>query len=98
LLLAARKLSRVVPHAVGTAHDGKRGFHVLAALRFGELRQQEGQLHVLERGQHRNQVVHLEDESDMARAPIGEFARGHVRNFVTVDGNAARRRDVQAAE
>jgi acyl-CoA thioesterase-1 len=75
LFLAAGKLAGEVVHAVGQANDAERGFHVLAPLGLGELGQQERQLHVLERGEHRNQVVHLEDEPHVARAPSGQLGR-----------------------
>src|SRR5258705_9327496 len=34
----------------------------------------------------------------MARAPVREFAAGHVRDFVAVHGDASRGGDVEAAE
>ena len=36
--------------------------------------EQQRQLHVLEGGQHRHQVVELEDEADVRGAPVGELA------------------------
>ena len=43
--------------------------HVIAPLLLRQTRQQERQLDVLERGEHRDQVVELKDEPDVARAP-----------------------------
>ena len=70
LLLAARELPRVV-----LARDRPRPTTVSAIatrLRrsaFAELRQQQRQLDVALGGQHRQQVVELEDEADVLRAP-----------------------------
>ena len=85
-------------HPIREADDSEGSLDVLAALGFRELGQQQRQLDVLKRSEHGNQVVHLENESDMARAPLGELAAGHVRDLVAGDGNAAFRGHVQAAE
>ena len=55
-------------------------------------RQQQRQLDVLERGQHRHQVVELEDEADVRGAPVGELAFGQLRDVVARDAQLARRR------
>ena len=68
LLLAAGELPRVVVHAVVEADDVAAPSRRARAARFFEsLREQQRQLDVLERGEHRDQVVHLEDEADVAR-------------------------------
>src|SRR5205814_6058268 len=72
LLLPARELPRVVLLAIAEGDDAERRYHVIAALRLREIRQEQRQLHVLERGEHRDEVVQLEDEADVARAPGGE--------------------------
>ena len=41
--------------------------------RRGKAGEQERQLHVLERRQHRHQVVELKDEADVPRPPVGEL-------------------------
>ena len=74
LLLAAGELPRVVLHAVAEADDVQRRLHVPAAIRLREPGQQQRQLDVLEGGEHRDQVVHLEHEAHVARAPRGELA------------------------
>ena len=74
LFLAAGELPGKVVHAVGQANDGKRGLDVRAALGLGEFGEQKRQLDVLKRGEHGNEVVHLEDEADVAGAPFGEIA------------------------
>jgi hypothetical protein len=63
---------------------------VLAPLGLRELGQQQRKFDVLERRQHRNQVVHLKNESHVPRAPLRQFARRHVRDFIAVHGDAAR--------
>jgi len=71
---------------------------VFLAFGLGEFGEQQRQLNILERSEHGNQVVHLEDEAYVTRAPLGKFTARHVRNFVAGDGDAAMRGDVKAAE
>ena len=71
---------------------------MLAAFGFREIREQQRQLDVLKRGEHRDEVVHLEDEADVAGPPLGQLVGGHVRDFVAGDGDAAVRRDIEAAQ
>ena len=52
----------------------------------------------MKRGEHWNQVVHLKDETDVARAPFGELAGGHVRDFIARHGDAAVSGKVESAE
>ena len=54
-------------------------------------RQQQRQLDVLERGQHRHQVVELEDEADVRGAPVGELASRQARDVDAADARASRR-------
>ena len=74
LLLSARQLPGIVAGAVGEPHDAEGGHHVVAALLLREAREQQRQLDVLERRQHGNEVVQLEDEPDVPRAPRRERA------------------------
>src|SRR6266513_2265337 len=48
-------------------------FDVLLPLGLGERRQQQRQLDVLERGEHRQQVIELEHEPDVGGAPAGRL-------------------------
>ena len=89
LLLSAGELARIMIHALGEADDAERGFNVLAPLGFGELGEEQRQLDVLKGREHGDEVVHLEDEADVACAPLGELTGGHVRDFVASDGDAA---------
>src|ERR1044071_3880553 len=73
LLLTARELARVVVHAVAQPDQRERRLDVLAPLGFGERREQERQLDVLERREHRYEVVELEHEADVRGAPAGEL-------------------------
>jgi len=98
LFLSAGELAGIVIHALGQADDAERGLHVLAALGLGEFCEQQGQLDILKGGEHGDEVVHLKDEADMARAPLGELVGGHVRDFVAGHGDAAVRGDVEAAK
>ena len=70
LLLPARELLRPVVHAVlesPTISSAYSACSRRSLLR--ERRQEQRQLDVLERRQHRDQVERLEDEADVARAP-----------------------------
>src|SRR5215470_110043 len=77
LLLATGELPRIVVHAISEAHYFERGLHVLAPLGLRQARQEQRQLDVLERGEHGNQVVHLEHEPYVTRAPGRQLAPGH---------------------
>ncbi len=81
LLLAAGELPRVVGSAVGEAHDLERGQRPLPPLGLREMGEQERQLHVLGGGEHRDEVVELEDEAHVVAAEAGELGLaepGHV--------------------
>src|SRR6266478_1906241 len=72
-------------HTIREADDAQRGFDMLATLRLIEIGQQQWQLDILERGQHRNQVVELKDEPDMTRAPARHVTLLHSGNFLATD-------------
>jgi hypothetical protein len=59
--------------------------------------EQQRQLDVLERGEHRDQVVELEDEADRARAPLRELAALSARCRAATS-TSPRRRLVDAAD
>jgi hypothetical protein len=71
---------------------------VLTPLGGRELGQQQRQFHVLKRREHGNEVVHLEDESDVAGAPGRELGSRHVRDLIAGNGDAARGRQIDAAQ
>ncbi len=79
LLLAARELARIVFGAVGQAHDVEGDGHPLLALGLRQVGEQQRQLDVALGGQHRQQVVELEDEADVVRAPARELAAAERR-------------------
>src|ERR1700739_313664 len=85
-------------HAIGKPHHRERGFDVGAALGLREFRQQQRQFHILKRREHRDEVVHLKDEPDMAGAPFRQLARRHVRDFIAGNGDLSACRDVQTAQ
>jgi hypothetical protein len=97
LLLPARQLPRLVRRAVGDPDDVERGLHPLLALRPGQRGEQQRQLHVAERRENGDEVVHLEDEPHVAGAPRGELGAAQAADLVTSHGDAARSRDVKAA-
>ena len=59
LLLAARELARIVVHAVAEADDRQRHLDPVLPIGLLQLREQQRQLHVARRRQHRKQVVQL---------------------------------------
>ncbi len=69
--------------------DTERRFDMLAPFRFRQLGENQRQLDVLKRGEHGDQVVHLEDEAHVPRAPLRQLAAGHVGDLIAVDRNAA---------
>ena len=71
---------------------------MLAALGFRETCEQQREFDVLVRRQHRDEVVHLEDEPDVPGAPLCQLAARHVGDLVARDGNGAGRGNVEAAE
>src|SRR5882757_8717762 len=68
---------------------------MFAALGLPKLREQQRKLPVLKRRQHRNQVVHLEDKSNVSRTPFRKAACRHVRDFVPGHRDAAPRGNVE---
>jgi hypothetical protein len=98
LFLTARELAGEVIHAVGKADDRKGGFYVGAALGLRELGEKKRELHVLEGGENRDEVIHLKDEADVAGAPFGKFAGRHAGDLIAGDFDAASRGNVETAE
>src|SRR5207302_8011322 len=60
-----------------------------------ETGQQQRQLDVALRAEHRQEVVELEDEADVRGAPPRELAPGETVNMLTIDFDAAGRGPVQ---
>src|SRR5450432_2245388 len=98
LFLSTGKLAREVIHAVRQSNDAKGGLHVLAALGLGKLGEQQWELNILECRKHRNEVVHLEDKTDVAGAPLREIAAGHMCDLIACYSDAAGGRNVQSAQ
>ena len=99
LLLAAGELARVVLRAVGQADDLERDRRArLRRSRLRQLREQQRQLDVALGGQHRQQVVELEDEADVLRAPLRQRAAAERRSISHAgDLDRAARRLIEAA-
>src|SRR5207253_1312118 len=77
LLLPAGELARGVIGAVGERDQLERNLDAPPALRLSQGREQQWQLDVLGGGEHRHQVVELEDEPDVARPPGGALRLAH---------------------
>ena len=58
-----------MPGAMRQAYDSERGFDVLATLRLGEVRQEQGQFNVALGGQDRKQIVKLKHQAHVTRTP-----------------------------
>ena len=76
----------------------QRRLHVLLPVRLGKVREQQWQLHVPFRREHGHQIVKLENETDVARAPRGEGAVGQLINSFSGDDHRAFGRPVKAAD
>ena len=76
--LPARELPRIVLRAVLEADHRERRRHVVPPVGARERREQQRQLDVLLRRQHRQQVVELEDEADVPGAPARQPPAGEV--------------------
>jgi hypothetical protein len=69
LLLSTRQLAWPMPGAVVQRDQRERRGDALATLGTIEFREQQRQLDIALRSKRRQQVVHLEDEADVIRAP-----------------------------
>src|SRR6266705_813531 len=87
LLLSAGQLPRLVLGAVGEADHLEGDRDVLPALRGRQLRQQQRQLDVALGGEHRHEVVELEHEADVVRAPAGELAAAELIDAAAADAD-----------
>jgi hypothetical protein len=84
--------------AVGEPDHGKRGVNALGALLAVQFGEQQRQFDVLRRGQHRHQIIELEDEADIGGAPGGEFALGETIDALVGHRNLAGVGAIDAAE
>ncbi len=98
LLLAAGELARLVLGAVGQADHVERDADVLAPLRLAQFRQQQRQFDVAFGGEHRHQVVELEHEADIARAPFRQLPGRELVDAAAADQDLARGGLVEAAD
>ena len=64
-------------------------FDVFSALGLGEMREQQRQLDVALGGERRQQIVELEHEPDVPRAPGGELAVGELVDAIAADLHGA---------
>ncbi len=69
LLLPARHLPRIMPRPVAEPDEAEHRFHPGAPLGLRERAQEQRQLDILGRIQHRHQIVELEDDPERLRAP-----------------------------
>ncbi len=76
--------------AIGQTDERQGNVDALAPLTTGKIRKQQRQLDVFERREHWHEIVELEDEPDMRRAPCREIALGQTRDVdaADLDGSA----------
>ena len=100
LFLAARQLARVVVRAIGQADHLQRDLRRACGARpCRQLRQQQRQLDVALGGQHRQQVVELEDEADVvARASAASWPPDELVDAHAADLDGAGGRRVEPAD
>ena len=98
LLLSARQLRRPVVTAIFEADELERVFRVLLALFRRERREQQRQLDVLLRREHRDQIEALEHEADVARAPVRQLAAFHLLEVLARDRELAAVRAIEPAD
>src|SRR5437867_113445 len=72
--------------------------HALVSLALGQPREEQWELDVLIRRQHRQKVELLEDEPDVPRPPRSELPRGHRAHLGVGDAYRAAGRLVQSSD
>jgi hypothetical protein len=97
LLLAAGHHLRPMSQAVRQPDQLEGRARACPALGGARAAEREGQRHVVERAQHRDQVVELEHEADAAGAPVGELGVRHAVERPAVDAHLAGVGPVEAA-
>src|SRR5262249_25659872 len=83
LLLAARKLPRIVVHAVFEPNEFQRGHGMLTTVSLRKTRQPQRDFHVLDCGQYRYQIEILKHEADMLIPPCGQCTFGKLSETLT---------------
>jgi hypothetical protein len=87
-----------VVHAVTESDDFECGADVFIAFAAGEGCEREGEFDIFAGGEHGNEVIHLEDEADMAGSPFGEFAFGGASEVLSADDDGPGGRAVESGD
>ena len=90
LFLSTRKLARVVVHSIGQANDLESCFDLLGSLAFFQRRERQWKFNVLVSGKHRNQVVHLKDETNVTGSPFRQRRLRRLAQVLAANGDTAR--------
>src|SRR5262245_26608303 len=98
LLLTAGQLPGLVLGPIVKTDQGERDLGMLTSLGRREIGEQQRQLHVALRGQHWEEIVELEHEADVGRAPLGEFSTRELVDASTAYHITARSGDIQPAD
>ena len=89
LLLAAGKLARPMSHAIRQANQLQDRHHLALAFGTRQRQEQERQLDILIGAQDRQQVIELEHEPDVPRAPARQLPLRHGGDEVLPDPDLA---------
>ncbi len=98
LFLTARQFPGRVLRPVCQPDDVERDGPALGTFPAAEVRQEERQLDVFLRRQHGQQVVELEHETDVSRAPFRQLVVRHRRELGAANPDRAARRAVEPAQ
>ncbi len=98
LLLTAGQLAGLVRGAVGQPHQLQRDGRVLLALRRRQLGQQQRQLDVALRREHRHQVVELKHETHVGCPPPRQRAAAELVDVLAAHADAAGAGHIQPAD
>src|SRR5688572_3385319 len=88
----------IVVASIGETYELESGVHALPALLRAQPQEDQRKLDVLVSGQHLDEVVELEHEPDMPRAPLGKIVLGAARDVGARDAYAAGVRAIDTAD
>src|SRR6266446_658190 len=89
LLLSARKLPRIMFHAVCQTDRLQSGCDVSLSFGLAQMRQEQGQFDIFKCGQNGKEIVKLKHQANVPRAPRCQLAFVHRGNLLFADHNAA---------
>ena len=85
-------------HPVAEANDAQGGLHALLPLIAAETREQQRQLHVFKRRQHRDEIEGLKNKADVLIPPVGKLRLVELRHVHPLHETFAARGPVNARD